>query len=103
VAGCGSRNTGKWVSLLETNCSGKLRRDTLRHVSNFIGGVVFSIASGVLDAGERDGTKARNVIDREEPTKAIDAVRRLERDAHARFSYHGVKVTSQWMLHRKNP
>ena len=35
-----------------------------------------------------------------QPIKAVDAVRRLECDTHARFGHDGVKVASSWMLHR---
>ena len=56
--------------------------------------------SRVLDAHERDLAKARKVVGVGEPIKDISAVRRLERDAHARFGHDGVKVAYSRTLHR---
>jgi len=43
----------------------------------------------VLDPCERDWAKARNVVGVGEPIKAVDAIRRLECDAHVRFGHDG--------------
>ena len=45
----------------------------------------------MLDAHKRDVAEARKVVGVGEPVKDISAVRRLERDAHARFGHDGVK------------
>ena len=62
-------------------------RKLLRHLLNFIRSVIVGIASRVLDACERDRAKARNDVGVGEPIKAINAVRRLECDAHAGFGF----------------
>jgi len=56
--------------------------------------------SGVLDASEREGPKARNVVGVGKSVKSVDAVRGLECDFHARFGHDGVKVAFKRMLHR---
>ena len=61
---------------------------------NFIRRVIVRIAPGVLDARERENTSLG------EPAKAIDAIRWLEPDAHARCGHDGVKVASNRVLHR---
>src|SRR4029077_17109780 len=58
-------------------------RNLLRHILNFVSRVIPSIASRMFDTQERDN-KARNVLGVGEPIN-ISAVRRLERDAHARL------------------
>ena len=60
---------------------------------NFIRRVIVRIAPGVLDARERENTSLG------EPAKAIDAIRWLEPDAHARCGHDGVKIASDRMLH----
>src|SRR5205823_5196919 len=60
---------------------------------NFIRMVIVRIAPGVLDARERENTSLG------EPAKAIDAIRWLEPDAHARCGHDGVKIASDRMLH----
>ena len=60
---------------------------------NFIGRVIPSVASRVLDAYERDRARNDVVIG----DKAVSAVRWLECDAQARFCHDGVKVASNWM------
>ena len=57
---------------------------------NFIGRVIPSVASRVLDAYERDRARNDVVIG----DKAVSAVRWLECDAQARFCHDGVKVAS---------
>jgi hypothetical protein len=66
----------------------------MRRGFNFARVVGFSIAPRVLDPHERDRAKARNVGIVGD--KAVNAVRRLERDAQASFCHDRVKVVSNW-------
>jgi len=81
------------------NRGGEFRRETLRHVLNFLRHIVSGVASCVLDARERDRSEARDVVAVGESVKTIGAVRRIEGGAHARFGDDDVKVASGWMLH----
>jgi len=71
-----------------------------RHTFNFIRGIIAGIVSPVLNASERDRRKGRDGAVIGEPMKAVSAVRRLECNVHARFGHDGVKVVSNWVLHR---
>jgi hypothetical protein len=73
------------------------RRNLPCHAFNFIGIVVRSIASPMLDAHEGDRAKSCN----EGVTcdKDVSAVGRLEYDAKAGFCHDRVKVTSNWTLY----
>jgi hypothetical protein len=77
---------------------GIFRRDLLSHSLNFIRGVIPRARSPVLDAGQRVRPKARKVAVIGGPVKAVNAVRRLERDVHARFGHNDVKVVSNRVL-----
>ena len=54
----------------------------------------------MLDASERDRQKGRDGAVIGEPKKAVSTVRRLECNFHARFGHDGMKVVSNWVLHR---
>jgi hypothetical protein len=74
----------------------------MRHVLNFIRRIVIGIAtpSRVSDTFQRDRVKACNVLALSQSVKTVDAIRRLERDVHARLGHSGVEVASNWMLHQ---